>query len=79
MAGNSQFSRAMIVAKIMDNNLKIYRMVKSQIRLMEEHKYNIDTMVDTDEFIKGCKGLLDLCGLTSDSFNDEEGKEGRKS
>tara|TARA_R100001443_G_scaffold22557_2_gene34806 strand:- start:538 stop:783 length:246 start_codon:yes stop_codon:yes gene_type:complete len=81
MAGKNQFSRAMIVAQIMENNLKIYRMVKSQIRLIEQHKDKVDAMVDTDEFIKGCKELLDLCGLTSDSYEDDDknGKAGRKS
>ena len=75
MAGKNQFSRAMIVAQIMENNLKIYRMVKSQ-------KTGPAILAkNTDEFIKGCKELLDLCGLTSDSYEDDDknGKAGRKS
>lgn len=81
VSGDNQFSRAMLIAQIMDNNLQIYKMVKGQINFIERYRDKLDDVVEVDEFMHGCEELLNLCGLTSSTFGDDKkgGKTGRKS
>ena len=61
----------MIIGKIFENNSKLYKLIQTQILLLEKYEKDIEGVVPTEDYIEGYKEMLDLLGLTGSTFDDE--------
>jgi len=70
----------MMIGKIFENNSKLYKLIRSQIYLLEKYEDDMKDVMPIKDYIEGYKELLNLVGLTGGAFDDEwDDETGRKS
>ena len=69
--GNEKVTRLLVIGELFNNNSELFRLITTQIHLLEKYKELIETITDTDEYIDEFNKMLNLVGLTSNRFDDE--------
>ena len=73
-------TRLMMIGRIFENNSKLYKLIKTQINLLERYEDEMKEVMPVKDYIDGYEQLLNLVGLTGSTFDDEwDDETGRKS
>ena len=72
--------RDYILEQILENNYNLHMAVRKQVKLLEEYEKDCIGEVHKENYIKGYEEMLDLIGITINTFDDEwDSEAGRKS
>ena len=64
-------TRLMMIGRIFENNSKLYKLIKTQINLLERYEDEMKEVMPVKDYIDGYEQLLNLVGLTGSTFDDE--------
>ena len=77
---DNKVTKLMMIGKIFENNRKLYKLIQTQIFLLEKYGGDVKGDMPVGNYIEGYKEMLDLLGLTGSTFDDEwDSETGRKS
>ena len=67
----SKSGRLSLIKKIFHNNYEIYELISNQVHLLEKYEDEFKDVMPVDDYIKEYEEMLNLLGLTSNTYNGE--------